>query len=87
MNTKSVEVRARVEPNIKKKALGIFSKMGITESEAIRLFLKSVILYNGLPFNFKIPNKETLDAIKEAKEGKLSDPVQTIDQLFQELEA
>ena len=44
--------------------------MGLTTSEATRLFLHSVVLHKGLPFELRIPNEETVTAIKETQEGK-----------------
>ena len=44
--------------------------MGLTTSEATRLFLHSVALHKGLPFDLRLPNEETATAIQEAKEGK-----------------
>ena len=34
------------------------------------MFLNMVKLQNGIPFDMKIPNKETLKAMQEAKEFK-----------------
>jgi len=44
--------------------------MGLTTSEATRLFLHGVVLHKGLPFDLRLPNEETATAIQEAKEGK-----------------
>lgn len=41
--------------------------MGLTTSEATRLFLHSVVLHKGLPFDLRLPNEETATAIKEGK--------------------
>ena len=63
-------VRARVDSDLKQEAEAIFKKLGLTTSQAIVMFLSMVKLQNGIPFDMKIPNKETLKAMQEAKEFK-----------------
>jgi len=60
----------RIDPDIKNKAAEYLKQMGLTTSEATRLFLHSVVLHKGLPFDLRLPNEETITAIKEAKEGQ-----------------
>ena len=62
-------IRARVEPELKRDAEAVFSTLGLTATEAIRLFYKQVALQHGLPFALKIPNDETREALREAAEG------------------
>lgn len=62
-------VRARVDSNIKKEAEAIFAKIGLNTSQAINIFLNRVIQEKGIPFELKIPNEKTLEAMREAKEG------------------
>ena len=65
-------IRARVDPSLKRTAEGIFSKLGLNASEAIRLFYSQVALVNGLPFEVKLPNAATERALREVAEGKLT---------------
>jgi DNA-damage-inducible protein J len=59
-------IHARIDPRLKKSAEAIFSELGISTTEAIRLFLKQVELHRGLPFPVSVPNEETLAAMAEA---------------------
>jgi DNA-damage-inducible protein J len=59
-------IHARVDPKLKASAEKVFSKIGISTAEAIRLFLKQVQLHKGLPFAVAIPNAETVAAMAEA---------------------
>ena len=59
-------IHARIDPRLKKSADRIFSQIGISTTEAIRLFLKQVELHQGLPFPVSIPNEETVAAMMEA---------------------
>ena len=63
---KTQMIHARIEPKLKKSAERIFSEIGMSTTEAIRLFLKQVELHRGLPFSVNIPNAETLAAMREA---------------------
>ncbi|KIM11826.1 MAG: damage-inducible protein J [Sulfuricurvum sp. PC08-66] len=60
----------RIDPEIKNKAAQYLKQMGLTTSEATRLFLYNVVLHKGLPFDLRLPNEETTQAIQETKEGK-----------------
>jgi len=62
MASRSANVVARVEPDIKQKAEGILARLGISESTGINMFYREIILYNGLPFRPSIPTApKTLD--------------------------
>lgn len=67
----NIEVRLRVESELKKNAESVFQNMGMTMSEAIRIFLKQSVNSSGLPFrpHLNSPNKITLQAFKSAEEG------------------
>ncbi len=62
-------VRARVDAKLKEETEKIFSEIGLSTSQAINMFLKSVKRERGIPFELKIPNEKTLQAMREAKEG------------------
>ena len=58
-------IHARIDPKLKKSTDRIFREIGISTTEAIRLFLKQVELHRGLPFPVSIPNEETIAAMME----------------------
>ena len=68
--TKSEMIRARVEPELKQEAETVFSKLGLSATQAITLFYKQVTLQQGLPFAVKIPNAETREALQNAYDGE-----------------
>lgn len=53
MATKSANLYARIEPEVKEKAESILSALGIPASSAINMFYKQIILQRGLPFEVK----------------------------------
>lgn len=71
---KTETVYTRVEPDIKAGAEAVLSKLGLTPSEAINLFLNQVILNNGLPFEVRIPSMSKDEALSilmaELKKGE-----------------
>lgn len=60
----------RLDTDIKAKAFAVFEQIGIKPAQAFNLFLKQVVLCEGLPFSVKIPNAETLAAIDELARGE-----------------
>lgn len=63
-------IHARIDPRLKKAAESVFSKIGLSTTEAIRLFLKQVELHRGLPFPVVMPNEEAIAAMREANHGR-----------------
>ena len=63
--TRSAVINVRVTPETKKEVERIFAELGLTTSEAVNLFLRQVVLHRGLPFDVRIPNEETIAAMKE----------------------
>ena len=49
-------VRARVDPRLKMDAEEVFEQLGLTTTDAIRLFLSQVRLRKGLPFSVSLPS-------------------------------
>ena len=58
-------INTRIDTNLKKKALKVFDRLGLSEGEAIRLFYAQVELHQGIPFPVKVPNAATLAAFEE----------------------
>lgn len=69
----TVDVRCRVEPELKYEATAVLKAAGLDVSTAIRLFLRSVVEKGGLPMELPRPNPSTLAAIKAANGGKVTD--------------
>jgi len=69
----TVDVRSRVEPELKREATAVLSALGLDMSTAIRLFLRSVVDSGGLPIEVPRPNAKTLAAIKAAKANKVTE--------------
>jgi mRNA interferase YafQ len=71
---------------LKADAEAILDELGLTASDAIRLFYRQVTLRKGLPFDVTIPNAATRRALKDADAGrKLLGPFNDADEMFRKL--
>ena len=84
MNSETAIVRARVEPQLKDEAESVLARLGLTMSEAIRMYLSQITMRRGIPFDVEIPNEETLAAMREAEAGGL-ESTDGVDGLFAKL--
>ena len=66
---KTETIRARVEPELKHQAEALLRELGLSATEAITLFYRQVTMHRGLPFEVKIPNAETTEALHQAESG------------------
>ena len=64
---KTAVLHTRIAPTLKTQAETVFDKIGLSSSDAIRIFFKQVILRKGLPFDVAIPNKETAATLKNSE--------------------
>ena len=84
-------IHMRVDPELKSDAEAILNSLGLSTTDAIKMFLKQIILNDGIPFEVKRPkpNAETLAAIKEAEalaKDKNAKTYDSVDELFKELD-
>ncbi len=61
-------IHVRIDEQIKKEATETLEDMGLSVSDAVRVFLKRVVADKKLPFELKVPNSTTRRAMKEADE-------------------
>ena len=64
----STMVHVRVDENIKAQATETLASMGLTVSDAIRVFLTRVVADKELPFAIQAPNAASRAAMAEATE-------------------
>ena len=63
-------VQARIDGAVKEEAAAVLAAMGLTVSDAVRLLLTRVAHEKALPFAPLIPNAVTIEAMKEAPQGR-----------------
>ena len=66
---KTEMIRAGVEPELKREAEEVLGELGMSATEAITLFYKQVAIQRGLPFDVRIPNAKTVEALQQAQDG------------------
>mgnify|MGYP000066911592 FL=1 len=97
MATKTANVTARIQPNIKEQAEAILDRLGIPVSVFIDMTYRQVIMRDGVPFSLDIPDKlVTRDSITQAEfdimmqtglsQAKRNDSV-SVDEAFEQLKA
>ncbi len=78
----------RVDDDIKDQATQALAAMGLSMSEAVRLFLHRVVVEQAFPLELKVPNAETRAAMQESRalmaQGRAR--LATAEALFDDLE-
>lgn len=70
MVVKKSRTNVYLDTNLKIKAKEIYKQYGLTLSDAFNMFLAQSVFNQGLPFELKIPNAETLQAMKDVESGE-----------------
>lgn len=63
-------VQVRMDPKVKAKAEKIIKRLGMSHSDAVRMYYSQIIEEKGIPFRSHIPNADTREAMEEALAGK-----------------
>jgi len=58
-----------LDTNLKEQAKEIYSNYGLSLSQAVNMFLAQSVFSRGLPFDVKIPNDITLEAMRDVETG------------------
>ena len=88
----TVSTQVRIDETTKKQAVELLEGLGLNLSDAINMFLKQVVLHDGIPFDVKYPRfkPEVIEAMEEAKRISRDPNVKgytDIEELFEELDA
>jgi DNA-damage-inducible protein J len=67
MATKSANVTARVQPEIKQKAEAILSDIGLPVSVLIDTLYRQIIMTGGVPYSLTVPKIPTRDTMSDAQ--------------------
>lgn len=88
MATHTSMLHIRVDDEIKEQASEALAAMGLTVSDAVRLFLRRVVVEQAFPLELKVPNAETRAAMEESRAmmAKRRARFATVEAMFDELE-
>jgi DNA-damage-inducible protein J len=63
-------VHVRMDQRVKNKATKALAKMGLSVSAAVRMMLVRVAAEDALPFDVRVPNPTTVEAMEAADRGE-----------------
>jgi DNA-damage-inducible protein J len=88
MTSHTSMLHVRVDEDTKAQATETLGAMGLSVSDAVRLFLRRVVIDQQFPLELKVPNAETRAAMAEAEEMIRAQRAgfATADELFEALE-
>ena len=67
MATKSANVTARVQPEIKQQAEAILAELGLPVSVLIDTLYRQIIMTGGIPYSLSVPKIPTRDSMTDAQ--------------------
>ncbi|MCX7257842.1 MAG: type II toxin-antitoxin system RelB/DinJ family antitoxin [Polaromonas sp.] len=78
----------RVDDDIKEQATQALTAMGLSMADAVRLFLRRVVVDQAFPLELKVPNAQTRAAMEESRAMMASRRAgfSSADELFADLE-
>lgn len=59
---KTTNIHVIIEPELKAQAEEILAKLRIPLSSAVNIFLKQIVMQEGIPFDVKIPTTKPVEA-------------------------
>lgn len=80
---KTATIHSRIQPELKERAEAVLGQLCVSPTEAIRMFYTQIALRKGLPFEVSLPNKETVQALKDSRSGKNLEKFDSADALFE----
>jgi DNA-damage-inducible protein J len=82
---KEATARARMDAHLKDEAERILAECGLNATQGINLFYRQIVLQRGLPFDVKIPNAESRQAMREIETGEGLIRFSSAEELFDDL--
>ena len=88
MTTQTSMLHIRVEDDIKEQATQALTAIGLSVSDAVRLFLRRVVIDQAFPLELKVPNAQTRAAMEESRAMMATRRARfaSADELFTDLE-
>jgi len=64
-------IHIRIDPDLKARASRTLDAMGLSLSEAVRVFLTRVATDQAIPFDLRVPNAQTVAAMEAGDRGEV----------------
>jgi len=78
-------VNTRIDPQLKADGDAVLSQLGMNSADFVRLMYRQLVMRQGLPFDVKIPNADTVAAMGEDVSGSRRYPANEIKDFIDEL--
>lgn len=85
--TEADSIQVQIDPELKREVEAILATLGLTPADAITLCYEQIRRDRGLPDSMRIPNEQTLEAIRQAEAGEDLTAYESVDDLMAEFEA
>ena len=85
MSQVNATLTIRTSKSLKAEVGKILSRLGLNHSTAVNMFYQQVLANKGIPFEVKIPNKQTLKALENSRTRKNLTTYKNSDELFEDL--
>ncbi len=85
-----VSTNIKIDPELKEQAQDLFESLGMNLTTAVNIFLRQSVREQAIPFRIgePVPNAETLQAIRDARNGVgLSRGFTSVKELMEDLDA
>ncbi|HIW09458.1 MAG TPA: type II toxin-antitoxin system RelB/DinJ family antitoxin [Candidatus Faecalibacterium intestinigallinarum] len=85
-----VSTNIKIDPVLKEQAQDLFESLGMNLTTAVNIFLRQSVREQAIPFRIgePVPNAETLQAIRDARNGVgLSRGFTSVKELMEDLDA
>ena len=78
-------IHFRVDAQTKSEVKSILDQLGLTFTDAMSLYLKQIIFYQGIPFDVRLPNALTAKTIEKVDRGEDLHEAKSVKEMFREL--
>jgi DNA-damage-inducible protein J len=78
-------VSTRIDESLKIQATAVLADMGLTVSDALRIFLTKVATEQAMPFEMQIPNALTAETLRKSERGEDVHHAEDAEDLFKQL--
>jgi DNA-damage-inducible protein J len=85
MSQANATLTIRTNKTLKAEVGKILDKLGLNHSTAVNMFYHQVLAKKGIPFDVKIPTKETLKALENSRKRENLTTYTNSDELFEDL--
>jgi DNA-damage-inducible protein J len=81
----TITLSVRTEKVLKERVGEILHELGLNHSTAINMYYRLIAAQRGIPFEARLPNPTTLQAMEDLEKGRNVKKFETAEELFDDL--